>query len=568
MPVWGYYRVLKGKISISLAIVLWVIIFAVGLSGILGSLLMTRVTKDIKREEVARLDTSLRNTERHIESQIDLRLATLHDLAAFPALSLGVLSPKEKRIEIVQFMNAIRVGARRDPLTLIDFSGDLIHSTSTSDVLKDDVWRELEPELQDPDARTIRLLGKSSNPTVLLAVPVAPDGLFEGALLNWVSLKGILDSSPRPDRLRVSFASDGSLISTSGEPLGPNADVRHSVSRLGVVLETSIDEQRLSARRSRALIEMAALLAVPVGIAATLSVLLGHWIVGRPLLELTRRVDEISTSGAETPSNTQRIGRLTEIATLADHFDRMSLAVHEREAKLQASNRDLQRFAFVAAHDLREPLRTIANYLELVDEESGDDLGEEVQGYIDLTRTRCHHLMGMLDDLLTMARLSSDYEPEVVALNDVMAHVFDHLELSIKTTDAQIEVGDLTKVLGSPSMLVLLFQNLLSNALKFVKPGEAPKVSIQATKSNSPRTIRVVVRDHGIGFDEAHADRIFEIFSRLHGRGRFSGSGIGLALCKRVTELHGGRIWAEATPDDGAAFTVELLSPDNDQLDA
>ncbi|MCS6934258.1 MAG: PAS domain S-box protein [Chitinophagales bacterium] len=231
-----------------------------------------------------------------------------------------------------------------------------------------------------------------------------------------------------------------------------------------------------------------------------------------------------------------------------------------RAAQLQRSNEELERFAYVASHDLQGPLRTIASYLQLLEMRYKDKLGPDAIEFIDFSVKGAKRLQNLIQDLLSYSRLHTTPKPFVrVKTSDVVNVVLMQLKSTLEQTNASVQVGHLPDVHGDPGQLVLLFQNLIDNAIKFVKD-KPPHISISATEL--PEHIQFSIKDNGIGIREDFKERIFEIFQRLHNDSEYPGTGIGLAICKKIVELHHGKIWFESEEGTGTTFHFTILKPD------
>ena len=237
-------------------------------------------------------------------------------------------------------------------------------------------------------------------------------------------------------------------------------------------------------------------------------------------------------------------------------------------AQLEASNRELQQFASVASHDLQEPLRKIVVFGDRLRQKFGGELGDQGNDYIERMMNAAGRMQTLIDDLLEFSRVVTRARPFVpVALGDVVREVLGDLEVLIESKGAVVDVGDLPTIQADPTQVRQVFQNLLANAMKFQGDGAVPHVVIRAEQaicSGSPGW-KLTVRDNGIGFEQQHAERIFAPFQRLHGRSEFGGSGIGLAIVRRIVERHKGTIVADGTPGQGAVFTV-VLPADSDAV--
>lgn len=236
-------------------------------------------------------------------------------------------------------------------------------------------------------------------------------------------------------------------------------------------------------------------------------------------------------------------------------------SLHEYMTQLERSNRELERFASVASHDLQEPLRKIQAFSERLATKFAAELPEAGRDYIARMQDAARRMQDLINDLLMFSRISmKDQRMVPVDLGKVAAVVVSDLEVRIEESEGKVEVGPLPVVDGDPVHMRQLFQNLIANALKFRRPEVPPVVTISASASvlRGRPAIRIVVRDNGIGIEPRYRDRIFGIFERLHGRGKYEGTGVGLAVCRKICEQHGGSISVESAPDEGSAFILEI----------
>ena len=227
--------------------------------------------------------------------------------------------------------------------------------------------------------------------------------------------------------------------------------------------------------------------------------------------------------------------------------------LQETQKQLERSNERLEQFAYAASHDLREPLRMVTSYLQLLDRRYGDDLDGEAETFIEHAVDGADRMRDMIDGLLAYSRVESRGDPFTdVDLNCVLDDALADLQLTIDETDATITSASLPTVQGDGRQLRQVFQNLLSNALQY-SGDEPPRIHVSVEESDRGWTI--FVQDDGIGIDPEQTDRIFRVFHRLHSVDEYAGSGIGLALCKRIVERHGGRIWVDSEPGQGSTFS-------------
>jgi PAS domain S-box-containing protein len=226
--------------------------------------------------------------------------------------------------------------------------------------------------------------------------------------------------------------------------------------------------------------------------------------------------------------------------------------------RLAITNRRLEDFASMASHDLQEPARKIKAFGNLVSREYGHLLDEKGQDYIERMRHAADRMEKLIVDLLAFSKLST-YKPnfQAVDLTQVLHEVMGDLENQVKQTQAQVKVGALPTLMAEPTLMAQLFQNLLSNALKYHQPGIPPLIMIEAEQLDSNQ-VEIRIADNGIGFNQQDAGKIFSPFVRLHGRNEYEGTGIGLAICLRIVENHSGAISARSAPGQGATFIVHL----------
>jgi len=254
-------------------------------------------------------------------------------------------------------------------------------------------------------------------------------------------------------------------------------------------------------------------------------------------------------------------GEACAVAVVRDvtELRQMSRELKLNNQQLKRSNAELEQFAYVASHDLQEPLRTIAGYTQLLQRRYAHKLDKEATEYIDFAVGGVKRMQSLICDLLTYSRVSSRSDAFVpVDLNEVMTQVLSNLEYAIDEAQALVQVNPLPELPGDPVQLTQLLQNLLSNALKFRCEGRPVEVRIAAQRDGG--FWRLTVQDNGIGIAAEHTDKIFVIFQRINGQERYSGTGIGLAICKRVVERHGGMIWVESTLGLGTSCHFTLLA--------
>jgi light-regulated signal transduction histidine kinase (bacteriophytochrome) len=249
----------------------------------------------------------------------------------------------------------------------------------------------------------------------------------------------------------------------------------------------------------------------------------------------------------------------SEIVTLGQDIDVMRRRILAEAADLQRSNSELEQFAYVASHDLQEPLRKVASFCQLLQSRYGGQLDERADQYIDFAVDGAKRMQVLINDLLAFSRVGrANHALTEVGLAAVVRAAEENLGSLVEDSGAVVEVGELPAIKGDPGLLTLLFQNLIGNAIKF-RGEDTPRVRITAQAEEGESSYTVTVADNGIGIDAEYAERIFVIFQRLHSRATYDGTGIGLAMCRKIVEHHGGRIWLASDGDGpGSTFTITL----------
>ncbi|MCJ7702053.1 MAG: ATP-binding protein, partial [Anaerolineales bacterium] len=310
--------------------------------------------------------------------------------------------------------------------------------------------------------------------------------------------------------------------------------------------------------------------------------LLGEWVVMRPIRDLVHTTQQLAKGNLNVRVDTDY--NRGEFAVLVQSIDEMAEALSNREAErlaaekanreyaadLERSNRDLLDFANIASHDLQEPLRKIANFSDILLLRYSPDLDKRAQEYLNRIQASAKRMQSFIIALLSYSRLSTKAQPaEIVDLNEVITNVLSDLDLQIVQADAKISIEDLPLVKADPVQMHQLFLNLTTNSLKFRSPDSRAVIHIQGKVVVDPFTgeagakfdsgyFEISVKDNGIGFDEKYLDRIYQPFQRLHGYEDYEGTGMGLAICRKIIERHNGEIEAHSSPGEGATFVIRL----------
>ena len=238
--------------------------------------------------------------------------------------------------------------------------------------------------------------------------------------------------------------------------------------------------------------------------------------------------------------------------------------VHERTAQLEAANKELEAFSYSVSHDLRAPLRAIDGFSRILLNDYAPQLPAEVQRYLDRVRHNTLQMGRLVDDLLALARLGRQpLSKRPVTPTQLVRQVLDELRDEQAGRRVHVAVADLPVCLADPALLKQVWANLLSNALKYTRGRDAARIEVGCRNGGGQGTV-YFVKDNGVGFDTQYAHRLFGVFQRLHRAEEYEGTGVGLAIVQRIVHRHGGRVWAEAQPDQGATFYFTLEGAPHD----
>ncbi|MBG0776739.1 MAG: HAMP domain-containing protein [Desulfovibrionaceae bacterium] len=407
-------------------------------------------------------------------------------------------------------------------IELINEQGRLLYSSRLFRYLED---RSREPFFKglgrEPEVRQINLNGRDR---LLVSYPFTGDG--SAAALGW--------------RLIIS--------QRMSEVMGTGYRLRNGllVATLGVLLLAG----GLSFLLARNITDRLGRLAV----AATA---FGNGVLDQRAVVAGR--DEIAQLAATFNDMAANLERSTEeLHQEIEERERAEASLAAQTEKLKRSNEELEQFAYVASHDLQEPLRIIVSYLQLIERRYQDKMDEDGGRFIQATINGAERMRSLIRGLLTYSRVHTKGQAfGSVDLNAVLDEALENLGQAILESGARVERADLPRIYGDHSQMVQLFQNLIGNGIKFQPAGRSPVITVGAAKGEGS-SWELTVGDNGIGIEPQYAGRIFGLFQRLHSRGQYEGTGIGLSVCKRIVERHYGRIWLESSPGQGTSFHFTL----------
>jgi signal transduction histidine kinase len=348
-----------------------------------------------------------------------------------------------------------------------------------------------------------------------------------------------------PDRLGALF---------TGDFLDITQEVRLNDATLVGRVYLRVSTEELEVQVQRTIMIAIAVYMLALAIALLLSFALQH-LISTPILQLAELTRRVSTEHDYTLSAEHRGN--DELGALCQGFNTMLAEIRRRDDELHRSNDELKQFAFVASHDLQEPLRSVTSFCDMLKTECQGKLTLDAESFLERIVNGVGRMKALVTDLLNYSRVSREAQIdfEQIELRKVVTEALANLQGSIKDSDAEIYCGELPKVTGDRTQLVQVFQNLIGNAIIYRGP-RPPQIHIEAIIRH--KLCEIVVRDNGIGISAEHYERIFEIFKRLHNRAKYPGTGIGLAVCRKVVERHGGKIWVESQPGQGSVFRFTL----------
>ena len=352
--------------------------------------------------------------------------------------------------------------------------------------------------------------------------------------------------------------------------------IKQMEGRERTVLNLRIQESRTSFYLALATGLATAILGLTLAVAS-------YWLVGRDIEKREQLSEALQKSKERLEERVQARTMEIEASNKALREEvtvrtKAELTAMTAAQELQRSNRELEQFASVASHDLQEPLRKIQAFGDRLQSHCGEQLGEKGVDFLQRILASAGRMRRLIDDLLVFSRVSSKAQPfSAVDLNEIVEEVAGDLETRLQDAGGKLEIAKLPHIEADPAQMRQLFMNLLGNALKFYRPGVAPIVRVTAHNitangnangngfnggssgdAKTPVQCEITIEDNGIGFEQEYADRIFELFQRLHGRDEYQGTGMGLAICRKIVERHAGSISAFGRPGEGSRFVFRL----------
>ncbi|MFE7741191.1 CHASE3 domain-containing protein [Nocardia sp. NPDC057455] len=368
-----------------------------------------------------------------------------------------------------------------------------------------------------------------------------------------------------------------------GKPLFDELRTRFDVQSNSLAATIAHDEDELAHTRTVRDAVLAGMVVAFLLTGVLLTVLIRR-LIARPLGSLTdaslrvaggdfdHHIDVHGPADLATVAHAVESMRRRIVAELdSSRAQEAALAEQKTDLDLQAmelrrSNAELEQFAYVASHDLQEPLRKVASFCQLLEKRYGDKLDERGKQYIDFAVDGAKRMQVLINDLLTFSRVGRITDrTEPTALGQSLDKALTNLSTAIDDTATRIRRPDeLPEIVGDPTLLTMLWQNLIANAIKFREPERAPELEITCEPGENGSDWLLSVSDNGIGIAPEFAEKVFVIFQRLHSREEYSGTGIGLAVCKKIVEYHGGRIWIDTDYTAGARFCFTLSTAESD----
>ena len=403
-----------------------------------------------------------------------------------------------------------------------------------------------DPEYLEPYRQTLSVVNK------LLMQLAESTAAFSEQKAYFASLRGyVTDKVGEMQRIVALTDREEIRAAIKQVKTDKGIELMRAISQLLVEMEQQelqrFYKSKAIAAENREFILMALLLANGIGLALSLGVFYTWYRNSTKVAELN---SALASANAELE---EKVGVRTQ-------------ALLQYSEELQRSNRELEEFAFVASHDLQEPLRKIRAFGDRLQQKFSAELGEVGADYVARMQAASERMSALIDDLLSFSRVTTKQRPFIaVDLNEIMHSVLDDLDFAIEDSGAQIHIDPLPIIDADGLQMTQVFMNLITNSLKFHLPDHRPVVTVTSESNvvspladDNRHWCRLQFADQGIGFEAQYAERIFSLFQRLHGRDEYSGTGIGLALCRKIIERHGGSISAQSEPGEGAVFTILL----------
>ena len=365
----------------------------------------------------------------------------------------------------------------------------------------------------------------------------------------------------------IAMARNGGTPSTGLETTGKNDfdQIRAKIGLLntGILAERKAALNRLHADTTAVVIVAITGAVVVIAAAVAAWAAMTGWVIG-PLAALGSEAQVVASGGVDHELKISGPRELMELAADVEAMRRQLISsmadLSFKAGELERSNRELEQFAYVASHDLQEPLRKVASFCQMLESRYAGQLDDRARQYIAFAVDGAKRMQLLINELLTFSRVGQPGTARgPVDLNAVASEAIDRLDATITDTDADVRVGVLPTVMGDATLLTQLFQNLIGNSIKFRRMDEPPVIRISAELKDDQWEF--ACQDNGIGIALAHAERVFVIFQRLHPRDAYAGTGIGLALCRKIVDFHDGHIWVDTQDQQGPGTTIRWTLP-------
>jgi len=550
---------------ISRLFLIFLISFLVIFGGGMASLTLIRVQKSTIALQMENIDTELKTYLAIIQNDIENRLTIVQDQASLPIITSAVMHPEQDMAGLQDLMGSLSMLGEKPQTVLLDFTGKIVHATREAPRFDYSAQKWVADLINGKKKKHAGVSEYQGKYYWQLGMPVLYNGLPEGVLVAETPLElaslfkqEVRDESKQQflmQRHQLLLYWGKARIAAHGTNLANALSKDVAMPDLGITARYIVDKTETDKLRKRLLFQIIGLLFLVAIICMLIFHRMGKKLFVIPLEQLLALTNNLERANIDLREEIDIRKRTEE--ELAKHRNHFEELVKERTRDLEAANKELEAFSYSVSHDLRAPLRSMDGFSLALLEDYEDKLDKSGKDYLRRVRAGCERMGSLIDDLLQLSRLTRGVmRRETVNLSVLAKSIAKELQQAEPERQVQFEIPPEVIVNGDSTLLQVVIDNLLGNAWKFTNKAQDAKIECGVFQDKSPPVY--FVKDNGVGFDMAYADKLFGTFQRLHKSTEFEGSGIGLATVQRIIHRHGGRVWAEGVVDSGATFYFTL----------